>query len=103
MQNSTAVIKSNALVDVLIQLNPVFGKIAGMMSHDAVMHIAPSIVEGLAITQKDTLPTLLDIGARYFRFVQRRLSFNAASRYGRASEYFSHSMYVRPTLVWPSA
>jgi hypothetical protein len=68
MQNAEAVITSNALVDVLVQLNPVFGKIAGMMSHDAVMHIAPNIVQGLAITQKDALPTILSIGARYFEF-----------------------------------
>ncbi|RDW71674.1 hypothetical protein BP5796_07708 [Coleophoma crateriformis] len=68
MQSADAVITSNALVDVLVQLSPVFGKIAGMMSHDAVMHLAPNIVRGLAITQKDTLPTILEIGARYFEF-----------------------------------
>lgn len=92
MQNSTAVVKSNALVDVLIQLNPVFGKIAGMMSHDAVMHIAPNIVEGLAITQKDTLPTLLDIGARYFEF--RPAFLHKAIRPSHPIPdvlYFSHS------------
>ncbi|RDW66549.1 hypothetical protein BP6252_10184 [Coleophoma cylindrospora] len=68
MQSADAVITSSALVDVLVQISPVFGKIAGMMSHDAVMHLAPNIVRGLAITQKDTLPTILDIGARYFEF-----------------------------------
>jgi hypothetical protein len=49
-------------------INPVFAKVAGMMSHEAVMLIAPNIVRGLAITQKDSLATILGIGARYFEF-----------------------------------
>ncbi|KAE9368117.1 PLC-like phosphodiesterase [Stipitochalara longipes BDJ] len=92
MQNSNAVIKSSALVDVLVQLSPVFGKIAGMMSHDAVMHIAPNIVQGLAITQKDTLPTLLSIGARYFEFRPAFLHTAIRSNHPIPDElYFSHS------------
>jgi hypothetical protein len=68
MQNADAAISSSALVDVMTSINPVFAQIAGMMSHDAVMAIAPNIVRGLAITQKDTLATILGIGARYFEF-----------------------------------
>lgn len=68
MQSADAVIGSSALVDVLTQLSPTFAKIVGMVSHEAAMRIAPNIVRGLAITQKDTLPTMLSIGARYFEF-----------------------------------
>lgn len=68
MQNADAVITSSALVNVMTTASPVFAKIAGMMTHEAVMAIAPNIVRGLAITQKDTLATILSIGARYFEF-----------------------------------
>ncbi|KAH7416703.1 PLC-like phosphodiesterase [Cadophora sp. MPI-SDFR-AT-0126] len=68
MQSSDAVISSDALVNVLTTIDPVFAKIANMMAHPAVMAIAPNIVRGLAITQKDTLPAILAIGARYFEF-----------------------------------
>ncbi|CZR67133.1 uncharacterized protein PAC_17032 [Phialocephala subalpina] len=68
MQNADAVLSSNAIVDALIKINPTFAKIASMMSHDAVMAIAPNIVRGLAITQKDTLSTILSLGCRYFEF-----------------------------------
>jgi len=92
MQNSNAVINSSALVDVLVQLSPVFGKIAGMMSHDAVMAIAPNIVQGLAITQKDTLPTMLSIGARYFEFRPAFLHKVIRPNHPIPDElYFSHS------------
>ncbi|KUJ07193.1 PLC-like phosphodiesterase [Mollisia scopiformis] len=68
MQNADAVLSSNTIVDALIKIDPTFAKIAGMMSHDAVMAIAPNIVRGLAITQKDTLSTILSLGCRYFEF-----------------------------------
>jgi hypothetical protein len=68
MASASAVIKSAALVEVMKGISPAFAAIAGMMTHEAVMHIAPNIVRGLAITQKDTLPTILSIGARYFEF-----------------------------------
>jgi len=68
MQSADAVLRSSALVDVLTTINPVFAKLAGMMSHEAVLLIAPTIVRGLAITQKDTLATILSTGARYFEF-----------------------------------
>jgi len=68
MQSSDAVMGSDALVNVLTSIDPVFAKIANMMAHPAVMAIAPNIVRGLAITQKDSLNTILAIGARYFEF-----------------------------------
>lgn len=68
MQNADAVLSSNAIVDALIQDSPIVAEIAGKISHDAVMAIAPNIVRGLAITQKDTLDTILRLGCRYFEF-----------------------------------
>ncbi|KAF2739713.1 PLC-like phosphodiesterase [Polyplosphaeria fusca] len=38
------------------------------VSDAAVNHIAPDIIRALAITQKDSLETVLKIGARYFEF-----------------------------------
>ena len=38
------------------------------VSDSAINAIAPNIIRGLAITQKDTLPVILAIGARYFEF-----------------------------------
>lgn len=92
MQSSDAVMSSNALVNALISDSPTFAKIAHMMSHDAVMAIAPNIVRGLAITQKDTLSTMLAIGARYFEF--RPAYLHNAIRHSSALPdvlYFSHS------------
>ena len=68
MQNADAVLHSSALVEVMTTINPVFAKLAGTMSHEAVMLIAPNIVRGLAMTQKDSLAAVLSIGARYFEF-----------------------------------
>ncbi|KAI8935364.1 hypothetical protein NX059_007947 [Plenodomus lindquistii] len=38
------------------------------ISDSAVNHIAPDIIRALAITQKDSLDTILKLGARYFEF-----------------------------------
>ncbi|KAK4233328.1 hypothetical protein C8A03DRAFT_38965 [Achaetomium macrosporum] len=37
-------------------------------SGDAIALVAPNIIFSLAITQKDSLATMLQIGARYFEF-----------------------------------
>jgi hypothetical protein len=42
--------------------------ILNKISDSAINAIAPDIIRGLAITQKDTLPTILALGARYFEF-----------------------------------
>lgn len=91
MQSADAVLSSDALVNVLSTINPVFAKIADKMSHAAVMAMAPTIISGLAITQKDTLESILDIGARYFEF---RPAFLHNSIRGHSIPdvlYFSHS------------
>lgn len=92
MQSADAVLHSDALVEVMKSYSPVFAKIAGSMSHDAAMHLAPNIIRGLAITQKDTLSTMLSIGARYFEF--RPAYLHSAIRAGNFipdTLYFSHS------------
>lgn len=92
MQNADAVLSSSAIVDALISKIPVFAKIASLLSHSAVMAIAPNIVRGLAITQKDTLTTMLNIGARYFEFRPAYL-YNAIRGQAPIPDvlYFSHS------------
>ncbi|CZS97131.1 uncharacterized protein RAG0_06267 [Rhynchosporium agropyri] len=92
MQSCDAVIGSDALVAVLTLINPVFAKIANMMAHAAVMALAPDIVRGLAITQKDTLSTILSIGARYFEFRPAYLHNVIRGKCAIADVlYFSHS------------
>lgn len=92
MQNADAVLSSNAIVDALIKDSPIVAEIAGKMAHDAVMAIAPNIVRGLAITQKDTLSTILRLGCRYFEF--RPAYLHSAIRPSHPIQdvlYFSHS------------
>jgi hypothetical protein len=92
MQSADVVIRSSALVEVLTQINPIFAKIVGMVSHEVAMRIAPNIVRGLAITQKDTISTMLAIGARYFEF--RPAYLHKVIRGNTAIPdvlYFSHS------------
>lgn len=92
MQSSDAVIGSDALVNVLTTIDPVFAKIANMMAHPAVMAIAPNIVRGLAITQKDSLETILSIGARYFEFRPAYLHNTIRGKSAIPDVlYFSHS------------
>jgi hypothetical protein len=92
MQNADAVLASSALVDVLKTINPIFAKIVGGMTHEAVMGIAPNIIKGLAITQKDTLSTILSIGARYFEFRPAYLYSTIRPDHPIADVlYFSHS------------
>ncbi|KAK4149930.1 PLC-like phosphodiesterase [Chaetomidium leptoderma] len=57
-----------AVVSTLINDNRILGKLADKLSADAIALIAPNIVFGLAITQKDSLDAILRIGARYFEF-----------------------------------
>jgi hypothetical protein len=87
-----ALLQSSALVDVLSRVNPVFAKIANMMTHEAVLAIAPNIIRGLAITQKDTLTNILSIGARYFEFRPAYLHSDIRPGHPIPDElYFSHS------------
>jgi hypothetical protein len=92
MQSADAVLRSSALVDVLKKINPLFAKVADMMSHEAVLLIAPTIIRGLAITQKDPLATILSTGARYFEFRPAYLHKDIRPTKGVPDVlYFSHS------------
>jgi len=92
MHNADAVIYSSALIEFMTKVSPVFAKVAGMMTHEAVKLIAPNIIRGLAITQKDTLSTILSLGARYFEFRPAYL-YNAIRPDHPIPDtlYFSHS------------
>jgi hypothetical protein len=92
MQNADAVLTSSALIELMTKISPIFAKVAGMMSHEAVELIAPNIIRGLAITQKDTLSTILSLGARYFEFRPAYL-FNVIRPDHPIPDtlYFSHS------------
>ena len=53
----------------------------------------PNAIYGLAITQKDPIPVLLDIGARYFEFRPAHLlpEFEGKSHHVPSRPYFQHA------------
>jgi hypothetical protein len=68
LQNAEACIQ-NAAVHFLASLKADIPAIAGAGVSDTVLTgFVPNIVQGLAITQKDSLSTILNLGARYFEF-----------------------------------
>ena len=93
MQSCDALLaNSNTLVSILKTIEPTFAEVAAKLSDDAVKHMAPNIIRGLAITQKDPLPTMLETGARYFEF--RPAFLHSAIRSANIIAdvlYFSHS------------
>lgn len=74
MQNCATILKhaGGAVVRTLIaneeKYTQVLAELADKLSGPAVSLIAPNIVSSLAITQKDPLPIMLALGARYFEF-----------------------------------
>ncbi|KAK4132002.1 PLC-like phosphodiesterase [Trichocladium antarcticum] len=70
MQSCEAVLQrvGGAVVAALVNDHKVLTKMADTISRDAIALIAPNIIFSLAITQKDSLDTMLKIGARYFEF-----------------------------------
>jgi hypothetical protein len=70
MQNCDAVIAhaGKPLMGLLKVTNEAVSAFAGKMSEDVLTLTAPNIVSSLAVTQKDTLEDVLNIGARYFEF-----------------------------------
>jgi hypothetical protein len=71
MASSLAFIKNagtGVIKEVLGRSLPRALSIINKVGDKAVNHIAPDIIRALAITQKDTLDTILKIGARYFEF-----------------------------------
>ena len=64
MQNSNYLLQTAG--GAFIKVLPAFGLFE--LGAEAVELFAPNIIYGLAITQKDSITTLLAIGARYFEF-----------------------------------
>jgi hypothetical protein len=71
MASSLALIENagtSVIKEVLGRSLPQALSIINKVGDKAVNRIAPDIIRALAITQKDTLDTILKIGARYFEF-----------------------------------
>ncbi|KAK0632684.1 PLC-like phosphodiesterase [Immersiella caudata] len=70
MQSSEAVLNKlgGAIVGTMIHDDKLLARITDAVSGPAIKLIAPNIIYSLAITQKDSLDTMLQIGARYFEF-----------------------------------
>jgi hypothetical protein len=74
------------------KVREILSRLADKLSADALALVAPNIIFSLAITQKDDLATMLQIGARYFEFRPARL--HTAVRHRALSGdalYFQHS------------
>ncbi|KAL2021395.1 hypothetical protein VTK56DRAFT_7260 [Thermocarpiscus australiensis] len=70
MQSSEAVLRrvGGAVISTLINDNKLLSEVADAVSGGAIALIAPNIIFSLAVTQKDSLDAMLQIGARYFEF-----------------------------------
>lgn len=70
MQSSELVLKKvgGAIVSTMVHDSKKMSEITNAVSGPAINLLAPNIIFSLAITQKDSLPTMLSIGARYFEF-----------------------------------
>lgn len=70
MVNCKAVLEhaGSAVIMTLIKESKFAAQVADAITGKAIEAIAPNIVSSLAITQKDTLDVLLQLGARYFEF-----------------------------------
>ncbi|KAK4233996.1 PLC-like phosphodiesterase [Achaetomium macrosporum] len=85
-----------AVVSTLIEhdnrVREVLSRLADALSGDAIALVAPNIIFSLAITQKDSLATMLQIGARYFEFRPAHLH-RAVRPAGALPDrlYFQHS------------
>jgi hypothetical protein len=70
MQNADACLQNvpTQFFGLLTSLVSTFKLGAGSATKAITSGLAPNIIQGLSITQKDTLNTILNIGARYFEF-----------------------------------
>lgn len=70
LQNAIALLQDagDQVLKLLLQEFHVDANVHFGLADSAITHLAPNIIESLAITQKDNLDTLLAIGARYFEF-----------------------------------
>ncbi|KAF1845179.1 PLC-like phosphodiesterase [Cucurbitaria berberidis CBS 394.84] len=71
LQTSLGLLKNagtGIIKEVLGRSLPHALEIINKVGDGAINHIAPDIIRALAVTQKDSLDTILKIGARYFEF-----------------------------------
>jgi len=70
MQNAVALLahSGDAIIKMVMERFKLTGQLHFGLGDKAIAKIAPAIIVSLSITQKDTLPTMLAIGARYFEF-----------------------------------
>ncbi|MCJ1473665.1 hypothetical protein MMC13_002316 [Lambiella insularis] len=70
MQNADAVINSLDASNLFKFKDniPEFRWFSDLLPSEVLVHILPNIVYALAITQKDTITSMLGLGARYFEF-----------------------------------
>ena len=71
MQTAQALLKNagtGVIKEVLGRSLPGAFDVINKVADAGVNHIAPDIIRALAITQKDSLETILKLGARYFEF-----------------------------------
>jgi hypothetical protein len=106
MQNVEAIFMKTAkpLLTTLKIVSPVVTTVAKVVSDEVLLSHGPNIIRGLAFTQKDSLPDMLAIGARYFEFrpahqlkplipaspIQDRLYFHHGPIPGMSFEHFLH-------------
>lgn len=81
----------------------VFGTLLG----DLTMAQAPRAIANLALTQKDTIPTMLDLGIRYFDYRPGTLypkiaSFNPGVRYHQHSVIpgYAYVAFLQDVIAW---
>ncbi|HEY0018557.1 MAG TPA: hypothetical protein VGC13_19775 [Longimicrobium sp.] len=90
---------SQALLDALKVLSPVLGEL--------VISLAPRAITNLAITQKDTVTTMLSLGTRYFDFRPGTLASQIAA-FSPGVRYHQHAVipgypyvsFLQDVLVW---
>jgi hypothetical protein len=85
--------RDEALVHTLSKHIPAIGWLAEHITHNMIARVLPNVIYGLAITQKDPIPILLDIGARYFEFRPAHLlpEFEGKSHHVPSRHYFQHA------------
>lgn len=95
MQSVEAVLhgRTEAIVQELEKHIPAITWLAEHMSHTVMAHMLPNIIYCVAITQKDPIPTLLALGARYFEFRPADLmpAFQDAPEVMRGKPHFQHA------------
>jgi hypothetical protein len=60
-------------VNIMKCQSNIFATFADSVTSSVITAVAPNIISGLAVTQKDTVCNILEIGARYFEFRPARI------------------------------